>query len=241
MGKYTERLEYLVGEETIRKLKDKHVLVCGAGGVGSFVAEALARSGVGHLTLLDFDTVDPSNLNRQLMTNKRNIGEPKVEALKQRIEEVSDAEVRTLSCFIDRSYTPDLDYDYVLDCIDTLTAKFQLVKRCHERNIPVISSLGSARRIRPENIRLTTLDKTRNDPLAKAFRELVKKERYHKKIEVVFTDSPAIKTDVYCEEGKTMKERHPLGSSVFVVGSVGLYIASVVFSRLCERQEQDIV
>ena len=231
------RIEYLVGKEKMDILKNKHVLVCGVGGVGSFVVEALCRSGLGNITLLDYDKVEASNLNRQLMTTKNNIGEIKTEALKKRIEEISDCKVDTINCFIDDNFEIDKDYDYVIDCIDTLTSKFTLIKKCHEKNIPVLSSLGSAKRIKPENIKLTTLDKTKNDPLAKAFRKLVKDENYKHKIEVVFVDTPAIKTDIV-KQGKTNKEKYPLGSSIFVVGSTGLYIASVIFDRLIREEKK---
>ena len=215
------RLEILIGKENIKELKNRNVLICGVGGVGGFVAEALARSGIGKLTLVDYDTIESSNLNRQVVSNKNNIGKSKVKEIKKRIEEISDCRVLIEEKFIDDEYEVDDCYDYVVDCIDTLTSKFHLVKECHKKNIPTISSLGSAKRIKIENIKYTTLDKTRNDPLAKAFRTLVKKENYKHKINVVYVDSPAIKT--------TSEE---LGSSIFVVGSVGLYIASIVFEKL---------
>lgn len=215
------RLEILIGKENIKELKNRNVLICGVGGVGGFVAEALARSGIGKLTLVDYDTIESSNLNRQIVSNKNNIGKSKVKEIKKRIEEISDCRVLIEEKFIDAEYEVDDCYDYVVDCIDTLTSKFHLVKECHKKNIPIISSLGSAKRIKIENIKYTTLDKTRNDPLAKAFRTLVKKENYKHKINVVYVDSPAIKT--------TSEE---LGSSIFVVGSVGLYIASIVFEKL---------
>lgn len=218
------RLESLIGKDNIKLLKSKHVLICGVGGVGSFVAEALCRSGLGKLTIVDFDVIDSSNLNRQLMTNKNNIGEVKVDVLKKHLEEISDTKIYAKNVFIDETFRLDKQYDYVIDCIDTLTSKYHLVKLCHQNNIPVLSSLGSARRIKVENIKLTTLDKTRNDPLAKAFRQLVKKDNYRHKIEVVYVDSPALKSN-----------DKQLGSSIFVVGSVGLYIASVVFERLIKK------
>ena len=228
------RIEYLVGKDKIDNLKKKHVLVCGVGGVGSFVVEGLCRSGLGNITLLDYDVIEASNLNRQLMTNKNNIGNNKAEELKKRIEDISDCKVDVINCFIDESFSLDKNYDYVIDCIDTLTSKFILVKKCHEARIPVISSLGSAKRIKPENIKLSTLDKTRNDPLAKAFRKLVKDNNYRHKIEVVYVDTPAIKSNIV-KEGKTNKQKYPLGSSIFTVGSTGLYIASIVFERLIKE------
>lgn len=232
------RVEYLVGKDSIKLLKKKHVLICGVGGVGSFVAEALARSGIGKLTLVDYDIIDSSNLNRQLMTTKNNIGDSKVNELKKRLQEISDCKIKTKECFIDDNFEID-KYDYVVDCIDTLTSKFILVKKCHEKKIPIISSLGTARRLKPENIKYTTLDKTRNDPLAKAFRNIVKKENYKHKIEVVYCDSPAIKTNVI-KKGETTKEKYPLGSSIFVVGSAGLYIASIVFDKLIKENKNEI-
>lgn len=219
------RLESLVGKDSMKLLKTKHVLICGVGGVGSFVAEALARSGIGKLTLIDFDKIDSSNLNRQLMTNKNNIGNVKVDELKKHLEEISDTKIYTKNIFIDDEFKLDKKYDYVIDCIDSLNSKFHLVKVCHEKNIPVLSSLGSAKRTKIENIKLSTLEKTKNDPLAKAFRTLVKKQKYKHKIEVVYVDSPPIKT-----------EDKMLGSSIFVVGSVGLYIASIVFDRLIKGE-----
>ena len=221
------RIESLVGKDIIKSLKKKHILICGVGGVGSFVAEALARSGIGELTLIDFDVIDSTNLNRQLMTNKNNIGSIKVDELAKHLKEISDVKIHTKNIFIDETFKLDKKYDYVVDCIDSLSSKFHLVKICHLNKVPVISSLGSARRIKIENIKYTTLDKTRNDPLAKAFRTLVKKENYKHKIDVVYVDSPAIKT-----EDKT------LGSSIFVVGSVGLYIASIVFNKLIDKEKK---
>lgn len=229
------RLEYLVGKDALDRIKKKHVLVCGVGGVGSFVAEGLCRSGLGKITLLDYDKVEASNLNRQLMSDRNNIGKSKVETLKKRLKQVSDTEVKTIETFVNEGFVLPERYDYVVDCIDTLSGKFALVKACHEQGIPVISSLGSARRLKPEKIVLTTLDKTRNDPLAKAFRNLVKKENYRKKIEVVYPDTPAMKTTVI-QEGDTNKERYPLGSAIFMVGSVGLFLAYVVFDRLIKEE-----
>ena len=229
------RMEYLVGKENLDRIRTKRVLICGVGGVGSFVAEGLCRSGIGYMTIWDYDVVEPSNLNRQLMSAKDNIGERKVEVLKKRLESVSDTKIDTIDSFISEGFKLDKDYDYVIDCIDTLTSKFILVKKCHQKGIPVISSLGSARRLKPEKITLTTLDKTRNDPLAKAFRSLVKKEGYRHKIEVVFVDTPIQGTMVE-REGNTNKEKYPLGSSVFTVGSVGLYIASIVYERLMKEE-----
>lgn len=221
MNKYLDRIETLVSKEKLKKLKNKKVLICGVGGVGSFVAEALARSGIGKITICDFDVIDESNLNRQLMTNKHNIGEIKTEVLKKRLEEVSDSKIEIINEYIDENFKLK-KYDYIVDCIDSLNSKFELVKKAHEKNIPILSSLGTARRLTCLNIKRTTLDKTKNDPLAKAFRTLVKKNNYRKKINVVYVDTPAIKSK-------------KLGSSIFTVGSAGLFIASEVYNDLLKE------
>lgn len=232
MNRYLERIEYLIGKENVKLLKKKRVMVCGVGGVGSVVAEALARSGIGNLILVDFDTIDESNLNRQIMVTKDNIGSLKTDECKKRLESVSNCKIDCINQYIDEKFKiPKVDY--VVDCIDSLNSKYQLVKKCHEKNIPVLSSLGTARRIKPDNIKLTTLDKTRNDPLAKAFRLLVKKEKYNKKIEVIFVDSAPIQNKLEIKKG----EKYPLGSSMFVTASAGLYIAEVVFERLINNKQ----
>lgn len=223
MNNYLERIEELVTKDKIKGLKKKKVLICGVGGVGSFVAEALARSGIGHITLCDFDTVEESNLNRQLMSNKSNIGLMKTEVLKDRLESISNCKVDVINAYIDDTFKLK-KYDYIVDCIDSLNSKFSLVKKAHEKNIPILSSLGTAKRLSCQNIKRTTLDKTQNDPLAKAFRNLVKKNNYRNKINVVYIDVPAIDT------------KH-LGSSIFTVGSVGLYIALEVFKDLLKEVE----
>ena len=218
MNNYLERLEVLLDKQTIKSLKAKKVLICGVGGVGSFAAEALARSGIGQIDIVDFDTINPSNLNRQLMTAKNNIGKKKVIVLKERLENISDAKVNAYDTYIDKSFELK-DYDYVIDCIDTLKSKFELVKKAHSKNIPIISCLGTAKRISSKGLSITTLDKTKNDPLAKAFRNLVKKENYKKKIKVVYIDAPYIKVE-------------QLGSCIFSTGAAGLFIAENVFKEL---------
>lgn len=221
MNNYLERLEVLINKDTIKSLKTKKVLICGVGGVGSFAAEALARSGIGNIDICDYDIVDYSNLNRQLMTTKSNIGKKKVEILKERLEEVSNTKVNALYTYIDDSFKLK-EYDYVIDCIDTLKSKFELVKKAHSKNIPVISCLGTAKRISSKGLTYTTLDKTKNDPLAKAFRNLVKKENYKKKIKVIYMDSDYIRS----------KE---LGSCIFSTGAAGLFIAEIVFKELIKK------
>lgn len=229
------RMQYLIKDEGLLKLKSSTVMICGVGGVGSFVAEALARSGVGKLILVDFDTIDISNLNRQLETTNDNIGFSKVKEMAKRIKLVSDCEVEVKECFIDENFKLE-KVDYVVDAIDILCSKFALVKMAHRLKIPIVSSLGAARRLNPDKIIYTTLDKTRNDPLAKNFRNLVKKEKYLKKIKVVYSDTAPLEVTAFNKEGKTRKAQFPLGSSIMVVGSIGLKIAAIVIEELLKEK-----
>ena len=150
------REAFLIGDEKVNSLKNKKVLICGTGGVGSFVAEALARTGIGELTLVDFDNIDISNLNRQIMSNKNNIGKAKVEVLKKRLEIISDVKVITEQVFVDESYQLKDKYDYIADCMDNLSAKFHINMLGKKMGIKVISSMGAARRISSNGITYTT-------------------------------------------------------------------------------------
>lgn len=235
MDEKLTRVQYLIGEEKLKLLKTKTVLVCGVGGVGSFVAEALARSGIGKLILVDSDIIDISNLNRQLMTNKKNIGEVKVKALKQHLEMISDCKIEIINTYIDDSFVFS-DVDYVADCIDTLNSKMALAVKCLALKIPFISALGSAKRLVSEGLKKTTLAKTKNDPLARNWRNLCKKKHIPlNEITVIYCDNVPQQTNIENKNGKTRKEKYPLGSLIFVVGAVGLKMAEVIFNDLSKK------
>lgn len=223
------RMEALIGSDCLDNLKDAKVMICGVGGVGSFVAEALARSGVGKMVLIDYDDIDISNLNRQLETDINNIGKSKVEAMAKRITMISDCEVSFRKEYIDENFSLADDLDYVIDCIDSLNSKLVLAKLAKQKGIRHLASMGAAKRIEAGNIIYCNLDKTFNDPLARRFRELVKKERYQHNIKVVFSDSLPIKTNF----GLLQKQK-TLGSCIMVTGAIGLKIAEVVLKQLME-------
>lgn len=233
------RLESLIGAEALTKLKNSCVLVVGVGGVGSFAAEALARSFIGKIILLDMDTVAESNLNRQLLATLDTIGMPKVEVMKQRIAKINpECEVVALQEFYrkDNETCFEGQVDFVVDAIDTLTSKMDLIESCAERGIPFISSLGMGNRLDPTKITITTLDKTSYDPLAKALRTLVKKRGFKKKIPVLFSsEQPIRKTVIINENGETRKEKLPPSSSAFVPSAAGLAAASYVVRKLIEE------
>ena len=217
MSEASERIELLLKKEGLEALKNSTVMVVGVGGVGSYAAEALARSQVGHLILVDKDKVEPSNLNRQMQATIPNLKKSKIEAMKERILSYNpDCKVDLIEVYFEREREPILDQkiDVVIDAIDTLTSKMDLIQACAWRKIPCISSLGMANRLDPTKVCVTTLDKTSGDPLAKALRQLVKKRNYTRKIHVVFSSETPIKQNITVNpEGQTRKDRIPPQSS----------------------------
>lgn len=234
-----QRVELLIGESGLEKLKNACVLVVGVGGVGSYTAESLARSGIGKLILLDADEVAWSNCNRQIMADEATIGMDKCEAMKRRIQSYNrECEVICVQQFFDQSCEWILDEyqpDYVVDAIDTITSKMDLIQMCAYRKTPCISSLGMANRLDPSCLEVTTLDKTYMDPLAKALRLLAKKRNYTRKINVVFSKEQPIKQNIVVDEnGQTRKEKIPPSSMIFVPAAAGLLLGSAVIRKILE-------
>ncbi len=215
-----DRLEKLIGED-IQKVKNLTVVVLGLGGVGSYAVESLVRSGVGHLILVDHDVVDVTNLNRQLMTYQKNIGISKTQVWKERICEINPScKVDVIDEFITKDNIDSLFYqpiDYVVDACDTLETKKELIKYCLKHQIKFISSMGTAQKLDPTKLAITTLDKTSYDPLAKKLRKLLKEEHISGKVMVVSsTETPRPFTGV------------TLGSCAFVPSVAGLLCTSYV-------------
>lgn len=218
------RLELLIGKENVEKLKEKHVIVFGAGGVGGYVIEGLVRSGIGNITIVDNDTISYSNLNRQIIALQSTVGQSKVEAFKERILSINpECNVYTKQMFYLPENADDIvleNYDYVIDAIDTITSKIELAKRCEEKNIKLISSMGTGNKLNPALLEVSDIYKTSVCPLAKVMRRELKKRRI-KHLKVVYSKELPIKTN----------ERTP-GSSAFVPSSAGLLIASEVVKDL---------
>lgn len=224
------RIQYLIGESNLDKIKQSHISVFGCGGVGSFVVEGLIRTGVKEITLIDFDRIDCSNLNRQLMTNKNNIGELKVEELKKRIFSIhEDVKVHTFPLFFDQSSNIDFSqFDYVIDAIDSVNSKIEIMRQCEKYDIPLIMALGTGRKFDPTQLFVSDLYHTSICPLAKKVRILAKKEGL-KNVKVVYSKEEA--QDAYFDEELN---KVIVGSMVFVPASAGLLLASVVIKDLCQ-------
>ncbi len=234
MEERLKRTALLVGEEGMEKLKNSHVAVFGVGGVGGFAAEALARSGVGEITLVDSDTVKESNINRQIIALSDTLGRKKVDVMKERIGKINEnIKVNALSEFYMPGEKTKIDFSlfsYIVDAIDTVTAKIGLIMEGEERKIPVISSMGTGNKLNPSLFKVSDIYKTKVCPLARVMRYELKK-RGIKKLKVVYSEEEPIKASVK-EEGEVKASP---GSSAFCPAAAGLIIASEVVSDIIKR------
>jgi len=225
MSEQFSRTELLIGKDGIEKLKNSKVAIFGIGGVGSYAVEALARAGVGSFVLIDNDEVAISNLNRQIIATTKTIGIPKVEVAKQRILEINpEAKVETYQEFFMPETKGILDesVSYIVDAIDTVTAKIELVLRANKLNIPIISSMGTGNKLDPTRFEVTDIYKTSVCPLAKVMRKELK-QRGVRKLKVVYSKEEPIKL----EKDERIKKQVP-GSISFVPSVAGLIIAGEV-------------
>lgn len=232
------RNELAIGKEGLEKLKNTTVAILGVGGVGSFAVEALARSGVGRLVLVDKDDVDITNVNRQLPALLSTVGQFKADLMKERIKDINpECEVISLKMFYtEETYEEFFSYglDYVVDASDTIVYKIHLMKECLKRNIPMISSMGAANKMDPTRFMIADISKTHTDPIAKVIRTKLRKEGIKKGIPVIFSDeSPiVIREEVRKEVGndaaKIRKAKMPPSSNAFVPSVAGLIAASWV-------------
>ncbi|ANB59996.1 tRNA threonylcarbamoyladenosine dehydratase [Anoxybacteroides amylolyticum] len=236
------RNELAIGKEGLEKLKHATVAVLGIGGVGSFAVEALARSGVGRLVLVDKDDVDITNINRQIHALLSTVGKPKVDVMKERITDINpECEVIALKMFYtEETYEQFFSYglDFVIDASDTITYKIHLMKECLKRNIPIISSMGAANKMDPTRFRIADISKTHTDPIAKVIRAQLRKEGIKKGIPVVFSDEKPIiireevRKEVGNDEATIRKAKMPPSSNAFVPSVAGLIMASYVVREL---------
>ena len=247
------RTELLVGRDGYATLQASSACVIGLGGVGSYAAEALARTGVGHLTIVDFDDVCITNLNRQLHATRRTVGQRKADLMGERIRAINPKiDLRVLPMFYNRETREqvlDRDYDVVLDCIDNMTAKVDLLGTCHRRGQRVISAMGAGGRMDPTRVQVTDLSKTHTDPFARLVRDLLKDLGIREGIECVWTDEPPNDLDGEAQAAfrcicpnKDVNTVHSCESRFQVQGSVswmppifGLTMAGVAVNRLLDR------
>lgn len=240
MNKFS-RTEMLIGRESLEKLRNSKVAIFGVGGVGSYVVEGLVRSGIGNFILVDNDEVSETNINRQIIATTKTIGKSKVEVCKERILEINpEANVEIYKEFFmpDSRDFFDESVDYVVDCIDTITGKIELVVRANRLNVPIISSMGTGNKLEPTRFEVTDIYKTSVCPLAKVMRKELK-VRGIEKLKVVYSKEEPIKIDAnlmsnYKDEDdieKVSKKQVP-GSISFVPSVAGLIISGEVIKNI---------
>lgn len=249
------RTQLLLGKDNMDRLAEAKVAIFGIGGVGGYVAEALARSGVGSFVLVDDDKVCLTNLNRQIIATRKTVGKYKAEVMRDRILEINpDAEVEVRKCFYLPENADEFDfneYSYVVDAVDTVTAKLEIIMRAKECGVPVISSMGAGNKLNPTKFQVADIYKTSMCPLAKVMRRELKK-RGVKKLKVVYsTEKPtrplddmsvSCRTNCICPPGAAHKctERRDIpGSVAFVPSVVGLIIAGEVVKDLTIQRKAE--
>jgi hypothetical protein len=250
MSRQFARTQLLLGPEAMEKLAHSRVAVFGVGGVGGYVCEALARSGVGAFDLIDDDKVCLTNINRQIIATRKTIGKYKAEVMRERILDINpSADIRVYKCFFlpeNADEFPFDEYDYVVDAVDTVTAKIELVMKAQEKGVRIISSMGAGNKLDASAFCVADIYKTKVCPLAKVMRRELKK-RGVKKLKVVYSEEKALtpledesiscRSNCVCPPGtehKCTDRRAIPGSVAFVPPVAGLIIAGEVIKDLCE-------
>ena len=242
------RTKLLIGEEGLEKLKNSKVMVFGVGGVGSFCVEALARAGIGTIHVFDDDTVSITNINRQLVATTKTLGQDKVQVIKERINDINpDANVITTKNFLTKDNINEIDftgYNYIVDAIDTVSAKILLVEKANELNIPIICSMGTGNKLDPSRFEVSDIYKTSVCPLAKIMRYELKR-RGIKKLKVVYSKEKPIKVapleiDANAKSSSefrnTNSKTHVPGSISFVPPVSGFILASQVVNDILNKK-----
>lgn len=234
MNEIFQRTEMLIGTEAVATLSKSRVAVFGAGGVGGFVIEALARSGVGAIDIIDNDTVSESNLNRQIIALQSTIGMAKTETAKKRVLDINpDCTVTTFETFVLPENIDGFDfsvYDYIVDAIDTVSGKIAIIEKASKEGIPIISSMGTGNKLDPTKFQIADISKTSVCPLARVMRYEMKKRKI-KKLKVLFSTEEPIKTNAEKDE----RGKIPPGSISFVPSVAGLIIGGEVIKDIIKK------
>lgn len=233
VGNKFDRTKRLLGSDAMIKLNESHVAVFGIGGVGGHAVEALVRSGIGEITIVDSDEVAESNINRQLIATTKTVGRKKVEVMKEHLLEINpETVVHVYDCFFLPETKAQFDfseYDYVIDAVDTVTAKLALVEACKEAGVPIVSSMGAGNKLDPTAFEVTDIYKTSVCPLAKVMRKELK-ARGIKKLKVVYSKEIPLEPieDENFVSDETRRRRATPGSIAFVPSVAGLILAGEV-------------
>ena len=228
------RTELIIGKDGIEKLKKSKVVIFGLGGVGSYVAEGLARAGIGSFIIVDKDDVDITNINRQIIATHKTIGKPKIEVEKERLSDINpNVKIQTIQEFFgpDSYDFFDETIDYIIDAVDNITAKIEIIVRAKRHNIPVISCMGTGNKLDPTKFEISDITKTSVCPLAKIIRKELKNRNINN-VKVLFSKEEPIKINSESYENSENMNKHVPGSISFVPSVAGLIIAGEVIKDL---------
>lgn len=237
MNEIFSRTEALLGKDALSKLQNSRVALFGLGGVGGFALESLVRSGVGHIDIFDFDTISPSNINRQIIATSKNIGTKKTEAAKLRAKEISpDTEITIHDMFYlpENADSIDMnDFDVIIDAVDTVTAKLEIISRANKANVKVISCMGTGNKTDITRLKVGDLFSTSGCPLARIMRKELR-ARGIETLKVVWSDEKPC----FCEETGDLKGNRPaVASAIFVPAAAGLLLAKTAIDMLLSEDD----
>ncbi|GEM55650.1 tRNA threonylcarbamoyladenosine dehydratase [Flavobacterium branchiophilum NBRC 15030 = ATCC 35035] len=243
MKVWQERAALLFKEEGLQNLKKAHVLVVGLGGVGSFAAEFLARAGVGNMTIVDGDVVDITNINRQLPALHSTVGIPKIEVVGSRLLDINpDLNLIKIQEFLSPEKAFDIisaEYDYVLDCIDSITPKLNLIIGAKRKKVKIISSMGAGGKMEAAKVKVADISKTQNCYLAKAIKKRLRGVRIDKGVKVVFSSEIQDESSLKITDGTNYKKSF-YGTNSYMPGLFGLYAAETVIRYLVQKEDSNI-
>lgn len=236
---WLSRTSLLIGEETVRSLTGKHVMVVGMGGVGSFAAEFIARSGIGRMTIIDGDVVDPTNRNRQLPALSTNHGEPKVQVMARRLMDINpELQLNVVQEFVNPEMVQQqlaMRPDFIIDAIDSITPKITFIKLAYESRIPLVSSMGAGAKLDPTRLQVVDISKTYNCPFAQQIRKNLRNLGIRKGIKVVFSPEEPIRESLMLTDGKNFK-KSAYGTISYLPATFGAAAASVAIRHLISNK-----
>ena len=240
---WLSRTSLLIGEDALRHLTKQHVMVVGLGGVGSFAAEFIARSGIGKMTIIDGDVVDPTNRNRQLPALSTNHGQSKASIMAERLNAINpEISLNVVSSFVNPEMVQEqlgLEPDFVIDAIDSITPKVTFLKLAYERKVKLVSSMGAGAKLDPTQLQVVDISKTYNCPFAQQVRKNLKTHGIYSGIKVVFSPEKPIKESLMLTDGKNFK-KSAYGTISYLPAVFGAVAASVVIRDLIKDYESSL-
>ena len=242
-SEWLQRTELLIKEEGIERLQSANILIVGLGGVGSFAAEFLVRSGIGNLTIVDGDTVDITNINRQLPALNSTIGKNKTDVVAERILDINpEINLKKINEFLEPERMEEIltqeKFDYVLDCIDSLSPKLALIITCKRKKIKLVSAMGAGGKTDPSKLMVRDICKTNNCFLAKQIRKKLKKEQIHKGFRCVFSTEIQDENSLKMTDGSNYKKSF-YGTISYMPAIFGLYAAAEVIRFLLKKEQNE--